>query len=121
MAGRRQESELRKSPWAVDRNQAGKEHRSGGCGRQLEEEIDEDAAWAQRGCYGEGAAPEPPALPKPARRRKVAERRPLVLNGRDATLRIYQGSLIVEPLPCSPRVAARYTSDPGMAWPRRVA
>lgn len=61
----------------------------------LEEELDEDAAWAARGRYWEGITTDQPASVRPPRKRKV-ERKPLVLNGHGVRLRIHQGSLLVQ-------------------------
>ena len=63
----------------------------------LEEEMDEDAAWAERGRYWEGEAAEKQqqAPQRPRRRRKI-EPKPLVLNGHGVRSCIHQGSLVVQ-------------------------
>jgi CRISP-associated protein Cas1 len=62
----------------------------------LEEEMDEDAAWAQRGRYWEGEAAEQQQAPQRPLRRRKSEPKPLVLNGHGVRLRIHQGSLVVQ-------------------------
>ncbi len=59
-----------------------------------DDDIDEEAAWAERGQYWEGTGEQVQDTSRIVTKRRV-EREPLVLNGHGVRLRVHQGSLVV--------------------------
>ncbi len=58
------------------------------------EDLDEEAVWAERGQYWEGTTEQVQDTSRVVTKRRV-ERKPLVLNGHGVRLRVHQGSLVV--------------------------
>lgn len=61
---------------------------------ELDDDIDEEAVWAERGQYWEGTTEQVQDTSRIVTKRRV-EREPLVLNGHGVGLRVHQGSLVV--------------------------